>query len=298
MSELLTHVSDLALDAAIAFAVLALIFVPLEKAYPAVRQAHVHADSRLDLAFFLGQQLCFGYLILMALGALHAHAAALPLGDIRAAFHAQPFALRVIEVVMLGDLLAYWGHRAQHRFEPLWRFHRLHHTAPKLDWLAAHREHPLDGIYTQTLLNLPILLFDFGLKAAAGVVVFRGVWAVFIHSNVRVPLGPLGYVFGSPELHHLHHRKHGEVVNFGNLSPWTDLLFGTHARNPGPQEELGVPDPVRSGYVRMLLDPLRLGPVGNLSARREVCQSLEDEDSLDAQRRDRAGAPDRVVVRG
>jgi sterol desaturase/sphingolipid hydroxylase (fatty acid hydroxylase superfamily) len=295
MSDLLARFGEVLVDAAVAFGLLALIFVPLEKAYPAVRQSLVHRDTRLDFIFFLGQQLCFGFLILMLISLVHGSASALPLAPLRAAFFAQPFALCAIEAVMLGDLFAYWGHRAQHRFEPLWRFHRVHHSAEKLDWLAAHREHPLDGLYTQVLLNLPLCALGFGLEAAAGVVVFRGVWAVFIHSNVRVPLGPLGYLFGSPELHHLHHAKHRAAVNFGNLSPWTDIVFGTHVRVPQGVEELGLPEPLRGGYLRMLLDPLH---VGNLSPQRQVCQSLEHEDAMGAQRDRDRGAGDRVVVRG
>jgi hypothetical protein len=57
----------------------------------------------------------------------------------------------------------------------------------------------------------------------------------------------------------LHHRKHGKVVNFGNLSPWTDFAFGTHARDGGAQDELGLPEPLQVGYLRMLIDPLKLG---------------------------------------
>ena len=125
----------------------------------------------------------------------------------------------MIEAVTFGDLLAYWGHRLQHAWEPLWRFHAVHHSAERLDLLAAHREHPLDGSYTQTLLNLPMIVTGFTLQAAAGVVVFRAAWAVFIHSNVRFPLGPLGWLFGAPQLHHWHHENARQTFNYGNLSP-------------------------------------------------------------------------------
>jgi len=259
--DVLSFAGSALFDAAAAFGLLAVIFIPLEKAYPARQQSSVHEASLVDLVFFLGQQLCFGFLILAALGWLRQHVDALPLRSLREAFYSQPLPLCVIEAVMLGDLFAYWGHRAQHRYEWLWRFHRVHHSATRLDWLAAHREHPLDGLYTQALINLPLLVFGFSFRAAAGVVIFRAVWAVLIHANVRLPLGPLGFIFGSPELHHLHHAKDREAVNFGNLAPWTDWLFATHVRPSGStQEELGVREPLRGGYLRMLLDPLLLPP--------------------------------------
>ena len=53
----------------------------------------------------------------------------------------------------MSDLCVYWGHRLQHRVDFLWRFHAIHHSAEHLDWLAAHREHPLDTVYTATMIT-------------------------------------------------------------------------------------------------------------------------------------------------
>lgn len=248
---------DVVFHALVTFVTLAAMFGPLERAFPAYEnQAVLRARVWLDLAFFLSQQLCFGYLVMATLTWMHAHAAALPFAGLRAQFASQPFLLRVVEVVMLGDLLAYWGHRLQHRFDLLWRFHAVHHSAQHLDWLAAHREHPLDALYTQTLLNLPMILTGFTLDGAAGIVVFRAAWAVFIHSNVRITLGPLGWIFGSPQLHHLHHERSRETYNYGNLSPWTDLLFGTHRAARTAPSELGLVDPFPETFQGMLLEPV------------------------------------------
>jgi sterol desaturase/sphingolipid hydroxylase (fatty acid hydroxylase superfamily) len=75
----------------------------------------------------------------------------------------QPFALQVLEVILLSDFFVYWGHRLQHRSALLWRFHSVHHSAEHLDWLAAHREHPLGTVYTLTLINLPAFVLGFTL---------------------------------------------------------------------------------------------------------------------------------------
>ena len=37
--------------------------------------------------------------------------------------------------------------------------------------------------------------------------VLRGVWAMCIHSNVSLPLGPLGFFLGDPALHRRHHAR-------------------------------------------------------------------------------------------
>ena len=103
-----------------------------------------------------------------------------------------------LEVVLFSDLCVYWGHRLQHRVGWLWRFHSIHHGAEHLDWLAAHREHPVDTVYTLTLINLPAFLLGFPLETLAGLIAFRGVWAIYIHSNVRLPIGPLRMLVGAP----------------------------------------------------------------------------------------------------
>src|SRR5262245_8646570 len=132
----------------------AAVFAPLERAFPArPGQPFFRPAFRTDLAFFLGQYLVWNGLVLSLFAPLsRALAAAEPEG-FRAAFAAQPFWLQAVEVVLASDLLVYWGHRVQHRVPFLWRFHAVHHAAERLDWLAAHREHPVDSVYTLTLVN-------------------------------------------------------------------------------------------------------------------------------------------------
>ena len=163
----------------------------------------VHSTSR----FLLGQYLLWNGVVFWclwhgrdALGAVVPH-------DFRTAVAGQPGWLRIVEVVLLSDFFVYWGHRLQHRSSFLWRFHSVHHSAEHLDWLAAHREHPLDTVYTLTLINLPAFVLGFPLDTLAGFIAFRGIWAIYIHSNVRLPLGPLRPLLGAPELHHWHHAK-------------------------------------------------------------------------------------------
>jgi sterol desaturase/sphingolipid hydroxylase (fatty acid hydroxylase superfamily) len=183
---------------------------------------------------------------------------------VRGAFGAQPFALQAVEAIVFGDFLVYWFHRACHKFDWLWRFHAVHHSAEHLDWLAAHREHPLDGITTQLFQNLPALALGLRFDFLAAFVVLRSAWGIFIHSNVRLPLGPIGLLLGAPELHHFHHAKLGRTEhNFANLAPWLDVVFGTYHRPSGAETyPLGLDQPWPRGYLAQLLRPLlpaRLG---------------------------------------
>ena len=162
----------------------------------------------------------------------------------RAAVADQPWWLQAVEVILLSDFFVYWGHRLQHRIPFLWRFHSIHHSAEHLDWLAAHREHPLDTVYTMGLINLPAFLLGFPLETLAGLIAFRGIWAIYIHSNVRLPIGPLRWFVGAPELHHWHHDRASDAGNYANISPLMDLAFGTYRCPDHEPEAFGIHEPI------------------------------------------------------
>jgi sterol desaturase/sphingolipid hydroxylase (fatty acid hydroxylase superfamily) len=129
------------------FLFLVLVFRPLELVFPAKPgQRFFRPAWFTDLCFFLGQYLLWNGLVLWALLRFSHWLDGMVPSDFRQAVAAQPWWLQVLEVVVLSDLIIYWGHRLQHRVGLLWRFHAVHHSAEHLDWLAAHREHPLDTI--------------------------------------------------------------------------------------------------------------------------------------------------------
>lgn len=133
----------------IAFAFLFILFRPMEKVFPAQReQAFVRPGFFLDLSYFIGQYLLFGALVYFVLQYFGDWLAALVPAAFRQKVASQPFWLQALEMLLISDLLIYWGHRLQHNVPFLWRFHKVHHSSTHLDWLAAHREHPLDSIYT------------------------------------------------------------------------------------------------------------------------------------------------------
>ena len=99
---------------------------------------------------------------------------------------------------------------------------------------------PAAGPHTQLAQNLPAIALGVSPRVLAGLAVFRGMWAIFIHSNIRLPLGPLAYLLGSPQHHHYHHAKGHGRSNFGNLAPWLDVVFGTHETAPSDDYPLGI----------------------------------------------------------
>lgn len=245
------------IDMGVAFALLTLAFAPLERLFPAHPQRWRREQWGTDLLFFGGQYLLWTAPVVAILSLVHGYVATLPLGPLREAFGTLPFWPRFLIAIALSDAAIYWAHRFSHRNAFLWRFHRVHHTAPRLDWLAAHREHPLDNLYTRLVENVPLIVLGFPLHAIAGFAMFRGLWALYIHSNVALDPGPLRYVLGAPRLHHWHHEvERGGRVNFANLSPLMDLAFGTYHDPRRFPESYGIGEPAPRGYAGHLLDPL------------------------------------------
>ena len=245
-------------NAARAFLALFLIFRPLELAYPAnPNQRFFRPHWFTDLCFLLGQYLLFNGAVFYLLDRAAPYIHALTPQLLRAPIASLRIWQQAILVVLLGDFLIYWGHRLQHRVGFLWRFHAIHHSAEHLDFLAAHREHPIDSLYTILIVNLPIFALGFPIQALATFAAFRGLWAVFIHSNVRLPIGPLRILLGAPELHHWHHARDRNAGNYANVSPIMDLLFGTYRHPDHEPPAIGVAETIPPSYLAQLLHPFR-----------------------------------------
>ncbi|HLG40440.1 MAG TPA: sterol desaturase family protein [Chitinophagaceae bacterium] len=236
---------------------LVLVFIPMEKVFPAKKgQKIFRRDWILDLCFFLGQYLLWSGLVLWILNYFSFWLDDIIPQNFRTTIQKQPLWLQTFEVLFFSDLLIYWGHRLQHKVDFLWRFHKIHHSTEHLDWLAAHREHPLDSVYTIGIINLPAFILGFDLNALAAIIAFRSIWAIYIHSNVRLPLGPLKLVIGSPELHHWHHDIQRDAGNYANISPLIDILFGTYVCPPKEPDKFGIKENFPKNYFGQLISPL------------------------------------------
>ncbi len=248
---------NLILATGVSLLFLMLLFIPMEKAFPAKPgQKILRKAWLLDLCYFLGQYMLWSGAVLWVLNYFDGFLTGFVPKQFQQHIQSQPLWLQSVEVLFFSDLIIYWGHRLQHKVDFLWRFHKVHHSAEKLDWLAAHREHPLDSIYTVGLINLPAVIMGFDLHALSAIVAFRGIWAIYIHSNVRLPLGPLKVLIGSPELHHWHHEIERDAGNYANISPLMDKLFGTYTCPPVEPEQYGIREEFPKTYVGQMLTPM------------------------------------------
>lgn len=243
--------------AALFFGVMSVLFWALERSFPARRERVFRSEWGTDFLFYAGQAVVWNGAVVSGLVLVAQVTTTLPLGGLRDSVRSLPLWAQIALIIVLCDVAIYWFHRASHALPFLWRFHRVHHTTEHLDWLAAYREHPIDGFFTRLVENLPAILLGFPLEVIAGFVAFRGLWGLFIHSNVSLRLGPLEWLVGAPRLHHWHHEKsENNHCNFANLSPIMDRLFGTFYDPEAAPLRFGIVEPSPRSYLGQLVAPL------------------------------------------
>src|SRR5262249_35756118 len=119
---------------------------------------------------------------------------------------AWPGAVKIALALVMVDFLIYWIHRAQHRFDSLWRTHRWHHSIEQMYWFAGFRTSFLHSfLYNTPQAAVPMLVFKLSpLQAGIGysIALFIQFWE---HTNVKVNLGPLRWIFITPQYHRVHH---------------------------------------------------------------------------------------------
>lgn len=141
-----------------------------------------------------------------------------------------PLTLQVILLLLAGDAGRYWGHRLAHEWSFLWRFHAVHHSATRLWWWNATRQHPVDKLwFMASELIVPILLGVTGDVLALYLAV-TAVCGFAQHCNIDLKLGPFYWLFNVVELHRWHHSKSTAESNnnYGNNLIVYDRLFGTY----------------------------------------------------------------------
>ena len=169
-----------------------------------------------------------------------------------------PRFVQLVLAVAVADFVGYGVHRGFHRSRA-WRFHAVHHSSKKLDWLAATRIHPVNDLAAKLALTVPLVLLGFDLTVLASVAPLLTIYALFIHADLPWSFGPLKYVIASPRFHRWHHtsERDGLDKNFAGLLPVWDLLFGTFFMPDRIPETFGVDDAMPEGLFGQLAWPFK-----------------------------------------
>ncbi len=158
-----------------------------------------------------------------------------------------PAWLQLVALFVVRDFVQWNVHQLLHRVPFLWEFHKVHHSVEEMGFAAHLRYHWMENVVYRSLEYVPLAMIGFGISDFFIVHIFTLAVGHFNHSNWKLDLGPLKYVFNNPQMHIWHHarnlpegRPYG--MNFGlTLSLW-DYLFGTaHIPADGRDVELGFP---------------------------------------------------------
>lgn len=162
-------------------------------------------------------------------------------------------------LVLVTDLLAYWHHRALHRF--LWPIHAVHHSQTDLH-AANSYGHLLEKVSQFLIVAIPLSMVQFDTPAVPFLVIaVRQLLEYYIHSPVSAHLGPVRLLVVDNRFHRIHHSlepRHFDK-NFGILLSVWDRIFGT-AHEPSRDEwpDTGVAGhPAPQSLSSYLLFPLR-----------------------------------------
>ncbi len=167
-----------------------------------------------------------------------------------------PGVVKILFALVFADLCLYWVHRGMHWKGLLWRTHTFHHSIEQLWWLSGSRT-SLTHLF---LFAVPQILIGYFLlqmsPREAGVAFSVGVAVnIWIHANIWVNLGPLAWLFITPNYHRVHHGS-GALVrkNLGFIFTIWDRIFGTYIdpRSMGQDFALGF-IPTRNRLFRMIV---------------------------------------------
>jgi sterol desaturase/sphingolipid hydroxylase (fatty acid hydroxylase superfamily) len=136
----------------------------------------------------------------------------------------------LLVAVLLFDCWMYWWHRFNHRIPFLWRFHRTHHSDPKMDVTTANRFH-IGEIAISSVLRVPVIallglqLWQLALYEMAMFTVVQ-----LHHANIALPARldrALRVVIVTPFIHKVHHSRWQTETdsNFSSLFSFWDRLF-------------------------------------------------------------------------
>ncbi len=144
-------------------------------------------------------------------------------------------------VFVLMDFHFYVWHYCMHHFRTLWMAHRFHHSASSFNLITSTRVHFIShGIRSVT--SAMVIAFVGTPPEMYPILYFiKEIWALWLHSNVRVPIGWIGdYIIATPQWHKVHHSiaKEHHDTNFGFLFVFWDRIFGTY-HAPVAVKELG-----------------------------------------------------------
>ena len=232
-----------------------------ERIWPAERRPVLARGHVQDACFLvLHAIVVIPLMTLLSVGAATLAENHLPWIELRSTQHWPGWLLVPLTIVAM-DFANWLAHYADHRLDPLWRFHALHHSQEELSVLTSFRAHPLMHTTGFLLATIPVVVLMPTRAIAPVLITIYVCIGTLQHANLRWTFGPLGRVLVSPAYHRLHHATGIQDANLGVVFTVWDVLAG-RARFPSRAGRAGRtgldnrPVPVEQGDPAV--PPLRL----------------------------------------
>jgi sterol desaturase/sphingolipid hydroxylase (fatty acid hydroxylase superfamily) len=239
-----------------------ILFIPLERFFPHTEgQAVFRTEWREDLFYYFLSSMFVQVLSFTTLAPSNYLVASGWFNDLRAWVVALPYIIQVIAIMVITDFMQYWLHRGFHTVPALWRFHAVHHSAQKMDWIAGTRMHVIEIMILRAFTATPAFVLGFSPAALQTYLLIVYVYSTFVHANLNWRLGGIEKFLVTPRFHHWHHgiEKEAIDVNFSIHFPLYDRLFGTYhmPENRWPSGYGVGGHPVPKGYWQQFLYPFK-----------------------------------------
>jgi len=139
------------------------------------------------------------------------------------------------------DLAIYIWHVASHKYEYLWRFHKVHHSDKGFNVSTGFRFHVFDLLLEVIYKCVFVVVIGVNAYLVLSIEIIELFFIFFHHANIRVPNeAAISQVFITPSLHRTHHStlRQEHDSNYGVVFSFWDRVFGT--RKERVPEHIGL----------------------------------------------------------
>ena len=157
-----------------------------------------------------------------------------------------PIGLQLVIFFVILDFVQWLTHILLHKYEVLWRFHKVHHSVKEMGFAAHLRYHWMENILYKPLKTLGVMVLGGFEPEQAYIVHFIAITIGHLnHANIRITWGPFKYILNNSVMHLYHHMKalpenKPKGINFGiSLSIWDFLFKTSYVPDDNGEIELG-----------------------------------------------------------
>lgn len=176
-----------------------------------------------------------------------------------------PVWFQYLLLFIVADFIQWATHVLLHRYEFLWKFHKVHHSVEQMGFAAHLRFHWMETIIYKSILYIPLTMIGYGLDDLFILHATAITIGHLNHANLYIPLGPLKYIFNNPQMHIWHHayelpKEHRYGANFGiSLSIWDYIFRTNYIPKDGKDIRLGFEEIEKypQGFFGQMLDPFK-----------------------------------------